>query len=129
MRSVLFALFAVAAAVAFALACGQGATGVDACTSIEHARCNWIEACFAEAGPNYGLPTPRSNGASPVDDCNRYYNDACLHGLVTTTTPSTTAVNGCVSAILAATDCTIVMNPETSDACAFLLYDAGTDGD
>jgi hypothetical protein len=119
---------AAAAAAAFAFACGQSATSIDACDTIEHARCLWIEQCFADAA-YYGLPTPRSNSSSPVDDCDRFYKDACLHGLVTTITPSTAEVTACVTAINAATDCTIVANPETSDACAFLLYDAGADSD
>ena len=123
-------LGATSLAVAFALACGQTAIGTDACTSIEHARCQWIVQCFADAA-NYGLPTRQSDSdaASPVDDCVRYYNDACLHGLVTNVAPSTDQVSACVGAINNATDCTIVYNPETADACAFLLNDAGLDAD
>jgi len=127
-RSAIFVLLCVAAAFVFALACGQAANGTDACTSIEHARCNWIEACF-DAG-NYGLPTRRSDETSPVDDCNRFYNDACLHGLVTSVAVSAAEVTACVTAINNATDCTIVTNPETADACAFLVpSDAGLDAD
>ncbi len=130
-RRVLFALAVIAAAVvAGVVACGQGAVGVDACNQIETARCQWIEQCFADAGEFYGLPTPRSNSTSYVDDCVRYYKDACLHGIVSNVQPSTAQVSSCVSAINAATDCTIVANPETADACAFLLnYDAGADSD
>jgi hypothetical protein len=129
---VVVVLLAIAITVAFALACGQAANSVDACTSIEHARCNWIVQCFADAGPlPYGLPTRRSDSdaSSPVDDCYRYYNDACLHGLVSNVQPSAASVTACVTAINNATDCTIVYNPETADACAFLTADAGTDGD
>jgi hypothetical protein len=129
-RSVLVALFGLAAAIAFALACGQAANGVDACTSVEHARCNWIVQCFADSGlPNYGLPTPISNSDSPVDECYRFYDDACLHGLVTTVTPTSAQVTTCVTAINSATDCNIVFNPGEADACAFLTADAGSDAD
>jgi len=127
MRRRVFFVLGIAAplGVAMAVACGQGAVGVDACNQIERARCQWIEQCFGDAGPYYGLPTPRSNSASYVDDCIRYYQDACLHGLVSNVQPSTGQVSECVAAINSATDCTIVANPETADACAFLLdYDA-----
>ena len=129
-RRVLVILFASALAVAFALACGQSAVGVDACYSIERARCQWIVQCYGDAA-DFGLPTRRSesDASSPVDDCYRYYNDACLHGMVTTVEPTSTAVNDCVNAINTATDCNIVWHPETTDACAFLLADAGDAGD
>jgi len=112
------------------IACGN-AVGTDACQSIEHARCKWIVQCYADAA-NYGLPTPRSGQtttSTPVDDCMRYYDDACMHGMVTNVPPSANDVNACVAAINAATDCTIVLNPETSPACVFLTYDAGLDAD
>ncbi len=127
-RRVIFAItLAASAVVGGVIACGQGAVGTDACNQIEQARCKWIEQCFADAA-NYGLPTRRSDSTSPVDDCDRYYKDACQHGLVTNVAPTTDQVNACVGAINAATDCTVVANPETADACAFLLiYDAGPD--
>lgn len=127
-RRVIFALaLGASAVIGGVIACGQGAVGTDACNQVEHARCKWIEQCFADAA-NYGLPTRRSESTSPVDDCDRFYNDACLHGLVSNVAPTDTQVSTCVAAINAATDCTIVANPETSDACAFLLvYDAGPD--
>ena len=124
-------LLGLATALAFAFACGQSAVGVDACSQIEHARCQWIVQCYPDA-QDFGLPTRRSesDAASPVDDCYRYYNDACLHGLVTSVSPTTAQVSSCVSAINNATDCTIIYSPETADACAFLIpSDAGTDGD
>jgi hypothetical protein len=129
-RSLFVVLLASALVVGFVLACGQAAVGVDSCTTIEHARCQWIVQCFGDAA-NYGLPTRRSDSdsSSPVDDCDRFYNDACLHGLVTTVQPSSSAVAECVTAINNATDCTIVYNPETADACAFLIpSDAGDGG-
>ena len=124
----MFGLLAIGAGVvSTVLACGN-ANSVDACQTIEHARCKWIVQCYGDAS-NYGLPTRRSDSTSPVDDCFRYYDDACLHGLVSNVQPTTDEVSSCVSAINAATDCTIVQNPETSDACAFLTFDAGTDAD
>lgn len=127
-RRVLIVLaLSASAVVGGVFACGQGAVGIDACNQIETARCQWIEQCFGGDGSAfYGLPTPRSDQASYVDDCTRYYKDACLHGLVSNVQPTTTQVSECVTAINSATDCTIVTNPETADACAFLLdYDAG----
>lgn len=124
-------LVALGVALAFAFACGQAAVGVDACNQIEHARCQWIVQCYPDA-TDFGLPTRRSesDASSPVDDCYRYYNDACQHGLVTTVAPASSQVSLCVSAINAATDCNIIYHPETADACAFLIpSDAGTDGD
>jgi hypothetical protein len=126
---VLLAVAASAAVVVSSIiACGN-AVATDACQTIEHARCKWIVQCYADAA-NYGLPTPRSGQtqtSSPVDDCMRYYDDACLHGMVTNVQPAKTDVDTCVAAINAATDCTIVMNPESSDACTFLTADAGID--
>ena len=114
------------------IACGN-AVGTDGCQAIEHARCKWIVQCYGDAaGGNYGLPTPRSGqttSSSPVDDCMRYYDDACMHGMVTNVPPTTDEVSACVGATNSATDCTIVTNPETADACAFLTYDAGLDAD
>jgi hypothetical protein len=127
-RSILLALCAAAAAGAVALACGQGAVAADGCQSIEHARCYWIEQCYADAA-NYGLPTRRSDSTSPVDDCFRFYDDACQHGMVTNVEPTNDQINACVDAINAATDCTIIQAPETADACAFLTFDAGVDAD
>ncbi|HEY1956164.1 MAG TPA: hypothetical protein VGH28_11130 [Polyangiaceae bacterium] len=113
-------------AVGALFACGQTAVGSDACQQIEHARCYWIEQCYADAA-NYGLPTRRSESSSPVDDCFRYYDDACQHGLVTPVQPTSDQVAACVTAIGNATDCTIVQAPETADACAFLTAEGGVD--
>ena len=114
------------------IACGN-AVGTDACQTIEHARCKWIVQCYGDAaGGNYGLPTPRSGQtttSSAVDDCMRYYDDACMHGMVTNVPPTDNEVSTCVAAINGATDCTIILNPETSAACTFLTFDAGVDAD
>lgn len=128
MKARLFVALGVVAAagVGALVACGQAANAPDACQQIEHARCYWIEQCFADAA-NYGLPTRRSDSTSPVDDCFRYYDDACMHGLVTPVAPTTDQVTACVTAINSATDCTIVQAPETADACAFLTAEGGVD--
>jgi len=119
-RGVLASVSLGAAFAGVVFACGQGAVGVDACMQIQQARCGWVVAC------NISLPTRRSDSTSPVDDCIRYYDDQCLHGLVTTVAPDKNQVTACVDAINAATDCTIVNSPETADACAFLIpVDAG----
>jgi hypothetical protein len=103
-------------------ACGPSVNGTDACRKIEHARCGWVVAC------NISLPVARKEGY-PVDDCIRYYDDACEHGLVTPVSPTKDQIDQCVGAINAATDCTIVTAPETADACAWLIPpDAGLDG-
>ncbi len=127
MRVVLVGLALGSAAAGAVFACGASAVGVDACDKIERARCGWVVAC-AEAG--ISLPVRRSESTSPVDDCYRYYADECLHGLVTTVAPTDDQVKACVNAIDNATDCTIVLSPETSDACAFLIPpDASPDAD
>jgi len=108
----------------FGTACGNDAVGVDACQAIEGERCRWVVACGIDVGPR------RSDSTSPVDDCVRYYHDACLHGLTQATSePSGTQTQACVDAIHAATSCDIVMEPEAYPACAFLKpnADAGTD--
>jgi hypothetical protein len=129
MRSVgpriFFAFLALSAlGVGLGAGCGNDAVGVDACRSIEAERCRWVTACGIDVGPR------RSDSTSPVDDCVRYYNDACLHGLTSATAdPSATQTQACVDAIHAATTCDIVVTPESSPACSFLKpnADAGTD--
>jgi hypothetical protein len=111
---------AVAAAlvVAGAMACGSEAVGVAACRKIEGARCENARSC----GLDLTKPVHRSD--SPSDDvgaCKRFYEDACLHGLVTPTEPGSVAVQACVDAINSTPDCEIVKSPEKSPACAFLV--------
>jgi hypothetical protein len=127
--------FALAVAVsvtatALVLACGTDPVGVDSCRKIEHARCENAPACGID------LSTPAHRGDTPelaVAACNRFYDDACLHGLVTSSDPGSVAVQACVDAINTA-DCAVVKNPEIHPACAFLnppaqvAVDAGDDG-
>ena len=121
---ILFAFLALSALGAgLSTGCGNDAVGVDSCRAIEAERCRWVVACNIDVGPR------RADSTSPVDDCVRYYNDECLHGLtLATSDPSNTQTQACVDAIHAATSCDIVVTPESSPACAFLKpsADAGT---
>jgi hypothetical protein len=120
-------------------ACGTDAVGVETCKKIEHARCDWAMQCAMDdpsSGIDLNRPVRRSKSTSPVDDCYRFYDDACLHGLPAPDPNDAGAVQACVDAINTG-DCTIVIHPETADACAFLIppadsgvdtgVDAGTD--
>jgi len=63
-----------------------------------------------------------------VDACIRFYDDQCLHGLASGTDPGPTAVNACVAAIHSAArtsgGCSVVANPSTSAACAWLAVNS-----
>ena len=109
--------FSLLAAIAgwVASSCTSPVVGVEACRQVEAARCVWGPAC----GVNMGVPVRRSEATSPVDDCVRYYNDACLHGIVSTVEPAQASVEACVGAIKAG-DCAVVLRPESSPACAWL---------
>lgn len=102
--------------------CGTDAAGVEACRSIESARCRAAVAC--------GI----------VDDaaaCERFYRDHCLHGL-RGDTPSDREVARCVQTIETAGECAasgddagdcagscdIVDAPERAIACVFLDPDS-----
>jgi hypothetical protein len=127
---VALAVAVVVVATGLVLACGTDPVGVESCRKIEHARCENAPAC------NIDLSHPAHRGDTPelaVAACDRFYDDACLHGLVTNNDPGSIAVQACVDAINTA-DCAVVKNPELHPACAFLLppaqaaADAGTDG-
>jgi hypothetical protein len=121
-----------------AAACSTGADGVQACQSIETARCQAAPSCPA----NFDLQSPDPDG-NDVTACIRFYKDQCLHGLVTTVVPSSVAVNDCVAAILsasktasaahslgddAAAPCATIVTPQNNAACFFLNgVDAGED--
>jgi hypothetical protein len=132
-----FGWIALASAMGVPLgaACSNGAVGVQACRQIETARCEAAPAC-----PMYfDLSQPVPDG-DPVAACVRYYNDECLHGLVTSVAPSSAEVNQCAAAITAAgkaaavardagPECALVANPATNLAsvCSWLTpIDAGT---
>jgi hypothetical protein len=110
---------AAAAAAAFfvcVVGCGNGTDGTDACKQIEEARCRRAPAC------SIPLATPVHTSGTDVDACIRYYDIACLHGL-SVAEPSGATVNACVSAIQSGA-CTVVQNPASDPACAWLAAPA-----
>jgi len=127
-----FAAFgsAALAAAAFAVfggvgACGTDAQGIEACRTIEEARCRRAPSC----GVDLSQPVHRDAPKTDVDACIRYYHDACLHGLETPD-PGGPSVQACVAAIQSA-GCDVVLHPESNPSCAFLTAataaDAGAD--
>ncbi len=65
---------------------------------------------------------PLHSGDSPADNitaCQLFYQDACLHGLVTPIAPTSAQVNACLYAIQKG-DCNAVVNPQNNSACAWL---------
>jgi hypothetical protein len=122
-RIVLLGSFSTAIAVA--AACANDGYGVESCRTIEAERCRWVVQC------NIGVGVRRDDDSSPVDDCIRYYDVACMHGMqfLTSSDPTDTQTQACASAIHNATSCDIVIAPETAPACAWLkpTADAGAD--
>jgi hypothetical protein len=107
----------VSLVVVSSFACGTAPVGVDACRRIEKVRCESAQACGID------LTRPVHEGDTPVRNvaaCIRYYDDQCLHGLVTPVEPSSQAVDACVNAIITG-DCEVVKAPETHPDCAFLI--------
>jgi hypothetical protein len=115
-RPLLLAVGLVCAAVAVVVAgCGSSATGIDACKTIEEARCNRLPDC-----PNVTVSPPVwYTTGSAVDACTRYYDVACAHGLSTGSNPATSDVNACVAAIKAS--CSAVAEPQSDPGCAWLV--------
>jgi hypothetical protein len=110
-------------------ACGSSGVGVDACKSIEEARCNQIPNC-----PNVTISPPLwYTTGTAAEACVRYYDTACLHGLSIGTNPASGDVTQCVNAINSS--CATVAEPQTDPACAWLIPptvvedDAGEGGD
>jgi|SRR5580692_2455995 hypothetical protein len=107
---------AVALAGLLVWACsGHGPVGIDACKSIETARCQQA----AKNCPSISLSPPISTSGSAEDACIRYYDTACLHGLPVAD-PGTTAVSQCIAAINSG-DCDVVATPEIDPACSWLI--------
>jgi hypothetical protein len=127
-------LLGVAAAVAIGvtsvMACGTDPVGVDSCRRIEQARCENAPAC----GIDISKPVHRGDSSElDVAACIRFYDDACMHGFVAPTDPGAVDVDTCIAAINTG-DCSVVLKPESSPACGFLVppaaappADAGTD--
>jgi hypothetical protein len=139
LRSLLSSAFG-AVLVWAAAGCSTEAVGIDACRSIEAARCTAAPVCEGSDNP-FGIVTEQQ-----VENCITYYRDHCLVGLENTSEePAEDDVVDCVDAIakvakchtdkvekmvdcdvavsLAAQDespCAALANPETIDACAFV---------
>lgn len=99
------------------LACGTEPVGVETCRKIERARCENAPACGID------LSAPVHRGDTPelaVAACVRYYEDACLHGMVAPTDPGNIQVQACIDAINTG-DCGVVKTPEVHPSCAFLV--------
>lgn len=94
-------------------ACGNDAVGVNACRQIEGARCRRAAQC-----PGISLEPPYHTSGSDVDECIRYYDVACLHGLAVSD-PGGAAVNDCISAIYDG-PCQVVASPASDSHCAWL---------
>jgi hypothetical protein len=114
-----FLVFLPAALLVSALvwACGTDAIGIDTCKAIQRERCRWVKACEI----NVDTPTVirRDKGTTGVDDCIRFYDDACLHGMAAAD-PGDAAVSACIAAINSG-DCEIVRHPEIDPACAWII--------
>lgn len=109
----------LAGALAAAVACGTEPVGVESCRRIESARCENAKSC----GINLDYPRHRDDDSDKADvgACKRFYDDACLHGLVVAQDPGAVAVSACVDAINNTPDCEVIKAPEKHPACAFLL--------
>lgn len=114
--SVVLALAAPLVSLAFA--CGTEPVGVESCRAIEHARCENAKSC----GINLDYPRHRDDDSDKADvgACKRFYDDACLHGLVITEDPGAVTVQACVDALNNTPDCEFIKAPEKIPACAFL---------
>lgn len=90
--SLSLAAFALFTALAPA-SCGTNAVGVDACRTIETARCEAATAC--------GFTQEK------VDSCTLFYRDQCLHGVENADAgvPATEVVDACVAAVNATAAC------------------------
>jgi hypothetical protein len=98
-------------------ACGTNANGTDICQKIEEARCRRAPGCGIALQPPY--TTTGTDAPAQVDECVRYYDVACLHGLQVGN-PADSLVTGCVGAIQMGA-CSVVSSPETDPACSWLV--------
>ena len=73
--------------------CGTDAVGVEACRTIETARCEAATACGFTA--------------EKVESCTLFYRDQCLHGVESADAgvPATEVIDACVAAINATAAC------------------------
>ncbi len=94
--------------------CGSDAVGVDACRTIETARCNAATACgFAD---------------DKVQSCTLFYRDQCLDGVENADagTPVTATIDACVAAVNATATCAKA-GAKTIQGCAGAALIAGAD--
>jgi hypothetical protein len=99
--------------------CGTDPQGVDACRTIEQARCRRAPSC-----PELGI------AADQVEACVEFVRDQCLHGLAVID-PGAPIVEKCARAIEdTTTSCLLVASPQNIPDCTFLsptpVDDAGT---
>jgi hypothetical protein len=97
--------------------CGTDAIGVGECKQIEEARCRAAAKC-----PEIPLGNINHASGTDVDACIRFYDVACLHGLEVPD-QGAIATAACVQAINATdggASCSIIEQPWTTKACAWL---------
>jgi hypothetical protein len=103
-------------------ACNNGANGVDACRQLETARCQRAMGCGIDI-----QSFPVATSGDPVEACELFYDDACLHGLVTTASFTNNQLTECTQAIEDG-GCNTVVTPQSNSLCAWLIPpDAGPD--
>lgn len=105
--------FALLVGLVGSTACGTDAVGVDACREIEAARCKRAAEC--------GLPLDSPRPATdPAAACERFYVDACLHGIQSGVEPTVPQRKACVDAVTTST-CDVVREPQRAPGCAFIV--------
>jgi hypothetical protein len=116
----------VALGLIIAGACKNNANDVAACRTIEDALCARAPSCGVDIGPD-GTPK-HSTVLTSVEACQQFYEIACLHGLQTSVTPTSTEVQACADAIATQIDgCdggAIITDPQdvaANGACAWLI--------
>ena len=94
--------------------CDNGATGVDACRTIEQERCQLVLGC-----PGSPVATDKD-----IEYCQVFYRDQCLHGMPDGLDPDQGTVEACVQALRAARSC--VDSGLTLGPCNAAAEEAGT---
>jgi hypothetical protein len=118
------AFTAAVAGVVAVVACGNNANDVAGCRILEDARCDRALECGLD--PSFPLHAGNTD-ADFVTACKLFYEDACLHGFVTSIDITPSDQDNCYSAIKTAS-CNIVINPQLDPRCSWLIPpDAGVD--
>lgn len=102
-------------------ACTTDAVAVEQCRQIEHARCEAAVSCG-------------SVKSTEIDECKRFYDDQCLHGIAGEEAPTANQQKSCLELIDDARQtaetssgdqferaCTVIGEPWESEECSFLL--------